>query len=157
MNPKAAPTSPRKSEPAPKKRRPLPKRKRCRNCKTLFPLTKLNRLFCKEECRIIFNRFGPGYQAIFKKLTAHYGRTIREAVNERTLKLRLEFAKSDELTTSALIHFEKRIRTIETQIAKLDPEQLRRERIEAARQLLAQEDERMQTAVAISQLSAPAR
>jgi hypothetical protein len=77
-------------EPAPK---PFQRRKRCKNCKQLFPPTKPNRVFCKTECKNIYNRFGPGYDAIWKKLTRNNRRAIEEATFDHLKVLRRELTE----------------------------------------------------------------
>jgi hypothetical protein len=84
------------------------RRRRCRNCKTLFLPTKATKVFCKNQCRIIFNRFGPGYDAIFRVLTRQVTRRIEEAAFDHTKGLRDRISELERRTEYLRTELERR-------------------------------------------------
>lgn len=75
------------ARPEPKKPGDLPK-KRCRNCNKPFPLTKVNRAFCRQECKNEFHNFGSAYGPLKARLEKMI---VVEARRQSRLQARAQF------------------------------------------------------------------
>ena len=67
------------------------------NCPERFPMTKVNRKFCSDKCRLEYHRYGAAYGPLRDKLTKLIDETIADRYKQDIATLERRVAQLEDI------------------------------------------------------------